>query len=432
MLITENKDLRQKISYVCLFFAAVIAIWEYRVTPLPLKGLTPPTSLQVELAAPDEFLSQAATGQASSAQRARTQVVELAKGKTFEDVLLEAGADKVVVSDASRVLKKIFNPKGFKENQEITLRFDSIKPGEDVRLAEVIFAPSVGQRIVIKAQENGIFKADKVQKPLVKFVRKITTSINTSFLADGLKAGVPNKILHDLIKAFSYDVNFALDIHANDKFTVLFEVLKDEEAGMEGGGDVLYAELQLSDDRIPLFKFTAPTGGSAYYKPSGESIKKEMLSTPVDGGKIGSGYGSRKHPILGFTRMHKGVDFMAPPGTPIVASGRGVVEKMEYNPGWGNYIKIRHNQEYATLYAHMSRFAKGMKRGKTVDQSDVIGFVGQSGLATGPHLHFELYKNGVQINPQMIRKMHSGGKLGGKDYKAFLEYKKKIDALIKG
>lgn len=433
MILTDNKQLRLRFSIVCLVVSFGMALWEYKTTPIPLKDLTPPTSLQVEIAAPSEPLSQVSTvpSSMSIAKRPRLQIIEMLKGKTFENALLDADVDKIIVQDALRVLKKSFNLKDFKEGQEVTLRFDVLKTGEDVRLVELSFAPSLGNRIFMKAQENGIFKLEKTQKPLTRSTKKVTSVIQTSFLSDGLKSGIPAKILNELIKSFSFDVNFSLDLHPGDKFTVLFETLKDEEANLEGGGDVLYARLDLKDAPVSIFRFAANGKNFDYYKPNGEGIKKAMLATPINGAKMNDGFGMRKHPVLGFTRMHKGVDFTAAPGTPIVSAGKGVVEKMEYHPTYGYYVKVKHNAEYSTLYAHMSRFAKPLKRGKTVDQAEVIGYVGQSGLTTGPHLHFELHQNGVQINPTRIKQMHGGGKLTGKEYKAFLEYKKKLEELMK-
>jgi murein DD-endopeptidase MepM/ murein hydrolase activator NlpD len=433
MIVTDNKQVRLRLAIMCLIASSFLAIWEYKTTPLPLKHLTPPTSLQVEIAAPSEPLSQVSVTPPSMslAKRPHLQIIEMVKNKTLETFLLEYDIDKIIVQDALRVLKKSFNVKDFKEGQEITLRFDVLKTGEEVRLVELSFAPSLGNRILMKAQENGIFQLEKARRPLVKKTKKITSIIQTSFLADGLKSGIPAKTLNELIKAFSYDVNFSLDLHPGDKFTVLFETLRDEEANLEGGGDVLYARLDLKDSPVSVFRF-APNGKNfEYYKASGEAIKKEMLATPINGAKMNDGFGMRKHPVLGFTRMHKGVDFTAAPGTPIVSAGKGTVEKMEYHPTYGYYAKIKHNSEFSTLYAHMSRFTKTLKRGKTVDQSEVIGYVGQSGLTTGPHLHFELHQNGVQINPMRIKKMQGGGKLGGKEYKTFLEHKKKIEGLMK-
>ena len=433
MTLIDDKKTRQKFAVACLILSFSMAIWEYRNTPLPLKRLVPPTSLHVDIASPSEPLSQISTSPPITAllKRPRLQIIEVVKGKTLEELLLEASVDPIIIQDALRVLKKEFNPKDLKEGQELNLRFDILKTGEEVRLVELSFAPSLGNRIFLHAKENGIFTLEKVRKPVVKKTKKVISTIQTSFLADGLKAGIPAKTLNEIIRAFSFDVNFSLDIHPGNQFTIVFETLRDEEAGLEVGGQVLYAKLDLKDGPISVFRFSPNGKTYEYYKPGGESIKKEMLSTPINGARMNDGFGMRKHPVLGFTRMHKGVDFSAAAGTPIVSSGKGIVEKMEYHPTYGNYVKIKHNAEISTLYAHISRFAKNLKRGKGVDQSEVIGYVGQSGLATGPHLHFELIKNGVQINPASIKKMHGGGKLSGKDYKAFLEYKSKIEALIK-
>ena len=189
---------------------------------------------------------------------------------------------------------------------------------------------------------------------------------------------------------------------------------------------MLYAALTLGGKKIPMYYFEHD-GDGEYYSPSGESVRKSLLRTPIDGAKITSGFGMRLHPILGYTRMHKGVDFGAPVGTPIYAAGNGTIVDIGMRNGYGNYIRVKHNDTYSTAYAHISRFALGMKKGEHVKQGEVIAYVGATGEATGPHLHYEVLINNQQVNPATV-KVAGGDKLTGKDLAAFKAQVNKIDA----
>jgi murein DD-endopeptidase MepM/ murein hydrolase activator NlpD len=229
-------------------------------------------------------------------------------------------------------------------------------------------------------------------------------------------------MLHDMFNAFSYDVDFQRDIQPGTEFSLFYDTFKDEESGLERPGELLYARLVLDGKSHNLYRFQPPGGVPGYYTSQGEAVKKALLRTPIDGARINSGFGNRKHPIQGYTKMHKGVDFGAPTGTPIMAAGDGVVERCSKYAGYGNYVCIRHNGNTKTAYAHLSRYAKGMSVGKKVRQGEVIGYVGATGQTTGPHLHFELIQNGKHVNPQKVTQLPTT-KLTGKalsDFKAFM------------
>jgi murein DD-endopeptidase MepM/ murein hydrolase activator NlpD len=194
------------------------------------------------------------------------------------------------------------------------------------------------------------------------------------------------------------------------------------------GGDLLYARLTLSGRDLEAYRFMLPDGSVEYYDRTGKSLRKFLLRTPVDGARLSSRFGMRRHPILGYTRMHKGVDFAAPSGTPIYAAGNGKVTKAGRNGGYGNYVEIRHNGEYSTAYAHLSRFAKGMSPGQRVSQGQVIGYVGTTGRSTGPHLHFEVRRQGSQINPLKLKSV-ALGQLGGNDLERFKAEMARIDRM---
>ena len=198
----------------------------------------------------------------------------------------------------------------------------------------------------------------------------------------------------------------------------MYETYETEDGDFARYGDVLYASLMVGGKTIPVYRYKSDDGVVDYYRENGTSLKRILMQTPIDGARMSSGYGMRHHPVLGYNKMHKGVDFAAPRGTPIYAAGNGVVEKAGRHGGYGNYIRIRHSNGLKTAYAHMRKFAKGMSDGKRVSQGQVIGYVGTTGRSTGPHLHFEVLKNGKQVNPKSI-KSSGGEKLAGKSLRNF-------------
>jgi murein DD-endopeptidase MepM/ murein hydrolase activator NlpD len=224
----------------------------------------------------------------------------------------------------------------------------------------------------------------------------------------------------DFIRLFSFDIDFQRDIHPGDGFDILFERYVESEGESAYSGNVQFASLTVGGRTHRLYRFETEDGDVDYFDAKGESARKALLRTPIDGARLSSRFGMRKHPILGYSRMHPGVDFAAPTGTPIMAAGSGVIEFIGRNGGYGKYIRIRHNAEYSTAYAHLNGYATGMTRGKRVKQGDVIGYVGTTGLSTGPHLHYEVLLKGSQVNPMNL-KLPSGIRLAGADLKRFQE-----------
>jgi murein DD-endopeptidase MepM/ murein hydrolase activator NlpD len=244
-----------------------------------------------------------------------------------------------------------------------------------------------------------------------------------------MAAGVPVQIILAMIKTLSYDVDFQRDIQPGDTFEVMFEGLYDTKGKLVRHGDLLYAGLDLSGAEIQLYRYEDAQGTSDFFNAKGESVKKALLRTPVDGAKITSGFGMRNHPILGYSKMHKGIDFGVPPGTPIQAAGDGTVEMAGPNGAYGNYVRLRHGNGFATAYAHMSRIAQGVHTGRRVMQGQVIGFVGSTGRSTGPHLHYEVLQGNSHVNPMSI-KVPTGVKLTGKDLDRFQVHKRQSDLLM--
>jgi murein DD-endopeptidase MepM/ murein hydrolase activator NlpD len=251
-------------------------------------------------------------------------------------------------------------------------------------------------------------------------------SIQSSLFEAGQADGVPIEVMGEIIHAFSYDVDFQRDIQPGDSYEILYERYADGAGNLAKTGDILFASLTLSGRKLALYRYTTADGRTDWFNPKGDSVRKALLRTPVDGAKITSGFGMRMHPILGYSLMHKGVDFGAPIGTPIYAAGDGKIQQIGPFSGYGNYIRIKHTAQYATAYGHISRFAGGLRVGSRVSQGQVIAYVGMTGRATGPHLHFEVILNGKQINPQSI-KLPAGEKLRGKELKTYLALVANID-----
>ncbi len=351
------------------------------------------------------------------------------KGDTLTSVLVTAGINKTQAHEVADILKKAFNPKDLRPDHEIYITYMPLKETQETReLESLYFRPSIEEEIWIRRNDNGEFILEKLPVKLDHVVKQATGTIRDSFYVDAGKSGVPKRILHEAIKAFSYDVDFQRSFHSGDEYALVFDLYTDPKTQLEQAGDLTYAMLNLQGKKLAIYRFKIKSGDYEYFNEKGESVKKGLLRTPIDGARISSGYGNRRHPVLGYTKQHKGVDFAAPTGTPIMASGDGVIEKIGPWASYGNYIRIRHNSEFSTAYAHLSRFSKGLHPGKRVKQAQIIGYVGATGRTTGPHLHYELLRHNVQINPSSI-KMLPAGKLSGQELKKFLIHKEKMDKI---
>ena len=251
--------------------------------------------------------------------------------------------------------------------------------------------------------------------------------ITNSLYSDGIKNNIPIEILTKLIRLYSFDLDFQRDIRKNTKVSISYDSKNIEDRDQQYFGDINYALIQIEKNRLEYFKFKTDEGFVDYFNEKGENVKKSILKTPIDGAKLTSTFGIRKHPILGYNKMHRGVDFAAIKGTPVFAGGNGTIEFAGKNGGYGNYIRIRHNNEYKTAYAHLSGFKKGISTGIRVNQGNVIGYVGSSGRSTGPHLHYEIIYQNEQINPLTL-KLPSGKKLKGKELERFISEMKTIYA----
>jgi murein DD-endopeptidase MepM/ murein hydrolase activator NlpD len=295
------------------------------------------------------------------------------------------------------------------------------------RLLSLHYSPSIEQDITITRTTTGGFSADVVKKELKAHKHRAGGTVDSSLYLAAMQAGIPAEVVVDMINIFSYKVDFQRDVHQGDSFEVYYDYYYTPEGQPAKYGDISYARMRLGGKDIILYRYQPNAEEAAeYFDGKGESAKGLLMKTPVDGARISSGFGSRFHPVLGYTRMHKGMDFAVPSGTPVKAAGAGTIQFMGWGSGYGNFLKITHANGYATGYAHLSRFAPGLRRGTRVRQGQVVAYSGKTGLATGPHLHYETFVNNSQVNPQNL-KMAQGRTLQGKDRTAFLEARMKID-----
>ena len=238
---------------------------------------------------------------------------------------------------------------------------------------------------------------------------------------------IPANTIIELARIYGFQIDFQRDIKKKDRFQIMYEIFVDENEKIIETGNILYANLILSGEDNSLYFFDKE-GSVGHYDKNGKSIQKALMKTPINGARLSSPFGMRKHPIDGFNKMHKGTDFAAPMGTPIMASGSGIIKKAGWCGGGGNCVVIKHNSTYETVYAHMSKFAKGIKKGVRVKQGQTIGYVGSTGKSTGPHLHYEVIVNGKKVNSQKL-KLPSGKILKGDERKIFETKKIKLDVL---
>ena len=275
-----------------------------------------------------------------------------------------------------------------------------------------------------KSQNNFIVKEN-----ILKLYKKevvIKKEIKSSLYSAAIKSGIEPNIIVEFARIFGFEVDFQRDIRKGDWFEILYERFEDDNNVVQDTGKIIYASMFVNGAEINLYNFKDGSGDIGFYNIKGKSIVKSLMKTPINGARLSSSFGMRKHPILGYNKMHKGTDFAAPSGTPIMASGAGKVIRARWCGGGGNCVKIKHNSTYQTVYAHMKSFARGIKEGRRVKQGQIIGYVGSTGLSTGPHLHYEVIVNGRKVNSQRL-KLPSGKILKGNVREEFELKRIKID-----
>ena len=349
---------------------------------------------------------------------------KIRSGETFDKILENYSIEKNEITKIKNSLKDKINLNKLNTKQIIEFKIDKT----DNKISEFIFKTSNTQKINLKRNiENNLFNEEIISIKLEKKILYKENIILQSLYKSAVDQNIPANIIVEFAGIYGFQVDFQRDIRKKDKFQIMYELFFNEKNEIVETGEILFANLKLSGQNNSLYYFDKK-GSEGHYDKNGKSIKKALMKTPINGARLSSPFGMRKHPIDGFNKMHRGTDFAAPMGTPIMASGDGIVIKASWCGGGGNCVKIKHNKTYQTVYAHMSKFALGIKKGVRVKQGQTIGYVGSTGKSTGPHLHYEVIVNGKKVNSQKL-KLPSGKILKGEERKLFETKKIKLDVL---
>ena len=347
-------------------------------------------------------------------------------GDTYESVL-----NKLDINQKERklLLNTILNHKSLKIlkiNQKFKFKFDNLSKEKIVEFK--IETDKKNEIAFYKSTANNNFTSKKIQKNFTKKLVYKETVITNSLYSSAISLGIKPNVIVEFARLYGFQVDFQRDVWKDDSFQIIYEEFINSQNKVIDTGEIIFASLNLQNTDLQLYKYEYEKNKIDYFDENGKSIRKSLMKTPINGARLSSSYGKRKHPILGYTKMHTGTDFAAPKGTPIMASGDGKVTKAGWCGGGGNCVKIKHNNTYQTVYAHMYKFGKGIKKGVRVKQGQIIGYVGSTGMSTGPHLHYEVIENGRKINSQKM-KLPSGKILTGNERKNFEVSKIKIDVL---
>lgn len=422
----------------------------------PARG-APPASL-------DATLGNEQAGAGNTKPGIETRTITMDSGDTLIGALTDAGVTMADANSSILALKKIYNVRSLRAGQSFDLTFAELDPTQTDpvtnvkitytppsqaadsddsstddgqaaatpagRLLSISFSPTVDHDITVARGADGGFTAQDTQKELAAKFHHAGATIDSSLYLAAMQAGIPADVVVQMIRMFSYEVDFQRDIHPGDSFEVLYNYYYTPDGQPVKSGNISYAAMKLAGRTLTLYRYQPTDDDTAeYFNAKGQSAKSMLMKTPVDGARISSSFGMRYHPVLGYSRMHKGVDFAVPVGTPVMAAGSGTVKFEGKARGYGNFLILKHGNGYSTAYGHLSRFARGLHDGSRVHQGQIVAYSGNTGLTTGPHLHYEIRVNGKQVNPLRV-KIATGRMLKGKDLKQFMAARKTIDTRL--
>ena len=349
--------------------------------------------------------------------------ININKGESLNITLLNNGVSQKEVYEVSKILRKYISLKKINTNQFFEILINNTNK-KIIRLT--INLDNITSLHIFK--KNDRFIANKIEKVLFKKTTLAEGLIKSSLFQAAKKEKIDPEVIIDFARIFGFEIDFQRDIRKNDIFQIVYDKYVDDDGELQKNGEIIYAYMKNKEREIALYRFQDKRGIVGYYRTNGKSIEKALMKTPINGARLSSRFGMRKHPILGYNKMHRGTDFAAPKGTPIMASGSGIIEAARWNGAYGKYIRIRHNSKYKTAYAHLNSYARGVKRGAKVRQGQIIGYVGNTGRSTGPHLHYEVIVNGKRKNSQRL-KLPSGRTLRGSDREKFEMSRIRIDVM---
>ncbi len=355
------------------------------------------------------------------------KTVKVKSGESLQKILLNEGiAQSEINKIYSKITKKI-DLKKIQQGQDITIILE--KNNNQIKISRISFQTNQLSTAYILANENDYdFKIVKKNLEKVNFLAKGT--IQNSLYSSAKKIGIDADIIIEFARIFGFEIDFQRDIRANDEFKIFYERYEDDDGEAQKNGNIIFAYMKNNGKEITLYRYKDEKNIVGYYTPDGKSIEKALMKTPINGARLSSVFGFRKHPILGYNKLHQGTDFAAPRGTPVMASGSGTIERASWYGAYGKYVSIRHNSTYKTAYAHLSAFGKNIRAGSRVQQGQIIGYVGSTGRSTGPHLHYEVLVNNKRVNSQRLN-LPSGRSLTKKELDDFKKEIKIIDELAK-
>ena len=351
----------------------------------------------------------------------------LQEGETFTGVLKQADLKDDDINDVVNIISKKIDLRKLKVGTLIETYTKSIKDKNIIN--EIIIYPDIEKKIYVQKIDNK-FVAGEDKKKLFSKLKLHEVEVHNSIYDSLKKIDTPDEIIMEFVQLYSFDIDFQRDIRKGNKIKIFFDIFTDSQNKYVKPGTIYFSEIILDDESYELYRFQSEGDEFIeYFNSDGKSATKALMKTPINGARLSSGFGMRKHPILGYNKKHQGVDFAAPTGTPIMAAGTGHIEFVGNNGGAGKYIRIKHLNGYKTSYSHLSKYASGIQKNVKVRQGQVIGYVGNTGLSTGPHLHYEVIFNGKRINP-MKMKLPSGKQLKDKNLEIFLAEKERINAEV--
>ena len=348
-------------------------------------------------------------------------------GDSIQRILYEQKISPTEVNNVLNALRKEYNIGTLRNDQKVYLIVKREKNGNFVSRLTVNIDNITTVHVFLN--KDNVYETKRVTKILTKKNHLVETTIDRGIYRTAKQSGIENSIVAQFARLYGFEVDFQRDLKKNDKIKIFYERYLDDDGVSHRTGNIIYSEISNDKKNITLYRYEYPNGSIAYFTPEGKSIEKSLMRTPINGAKLTSRYGFRMHPILGFNHLHQGTDFAAPIGTPVMASGSGTVEYVGWKGGYGKYISIRHSAVYQTNYAHLQDYAKGIRRGAKVQQGQIIGYSGNTGSSTGPHLHYEVVVNGKKENSQTL-KLPSSAPLEGNNKNFFEIQKRNIDNLI--
>lgn len=382
--------------------------------PAPAPPITAGDFQGFQMRAPDQPPQQQADADPPASDHYEL-TLRLEKGDTIEKMLADIDVAEADARQVAETLQSILKKRKIAAGETITLQMQTLPEQPDApRVLSLSVRPQPEREFLIQRHDDGSYGGEeKIYKVSPRIVR-VEATRHGSLQQSGIAAGAPSSAIIEFIRALSYDVDFQRELKEGQKFTILLEQLVTSDGKITHPGRLLAGELFLQKRTATIIRYRPAGGADGFWTPRGESVVRSFLRTPMDASHVTSRFGMREHPILGYSAMHTGVDFGAPTGTPILAAGNGKVMMAGYNGGYGLYVKLQHTADIGTGYGHMSRLGPGIKPGVSVRQGQVIGFVGSTGMATGPHLHYEFYRGGRPVNP-LAQKFAMRATLGGKD-----------------